>query len=243
MEAQETPKPARAAAALDNPLLGALLFGIGAAITAGTYFLAAPGGTYLAATGFLVGGALQFLRGLWTLLMREPAGGGAGQWPWAVSASGVMAVAVVGLLLVGASEYLGVREEEAWASWQAAIEQHDRLHDESDTILEAFFERDYLSGQDIVDAYRVAELYERAAAALESAEPVPTGVAPHRTRVADLEREFAAAFRAFAEAAGREAEDEIRRYLERTQVLDAEIGSAIDAYNAWLDEQDRPKDE
>jgi hypothetical protein len=160
-----------------------------------------------------------------------------------VSSSGLIAVGLMALLYVGVSEYLGVQEAEAWQSWEAAIAEHDRLQDESKRVLDEFFSREELSAQDIVDAYRIAELNERAASALDSASRVPDGVGPHRAKVAGLEREFASAFRAFAEAAGRESEADVQRHLERAEALDAEIGSAIDAYNAWVDEQDRPEAE
>lgn len=243
MEALEDRTSSAPRGALENPLIGALIFGAGAAVTAGSYFLAAPGGTYLVSTGLVVGGALQFIRAMWSLLMRDPGPDEPPQWPSAVAASGVIAFAVTALLAVGATEYLGVREGEAWAAWEAAIEEHDHLQDESGPILDAFFAREDITGQDIVDAYRIAELYERAAAVLDAVDPLPTGVEPHRAKVSGLEREYAATFRFFADAVGKESEADIRKHLDRMEALETEIGRAIDAYNAWLDEQDRPKDE
>jgi hypothetical protein len=57
-------KQAKRAEASHNMVVGGIWAVVGLAVTAGTYFAAAPGGTYVVASGAVIFGALQFFKGV-----------------------------------------------------------------------------------------------------------------------------------------------------------------------------------
>jgi hypothetical protein len=57
-------KQAKRAEASHNMVVGGIWAVVGLAVTAGTYFAAAPGGTYFVASGAVIFGALQFFKGV-----------------------------------------------------------------------------------------------------------------------------------------------------------------------------------
>jgi hypothetical protein len=216
---------------------GAIIFAAGAVLAALVYFLSLPVGAYFVCAGLVLFGALKVFvnvfrwRGVEATAARPVS---FGRWSTTI---GIIGIGLLALAGVGYTEVERRQESAAMETWLAAFKEHDQLRVTAYGVLQQFFAREGVSQQDIDDAERIADLYDRAALALESVPRVPKGAAEHRTEITALEHNFAESFRGFATSAKGGSAAEGQRHLDRALELEGQILAAIQRYKTWEAQQ------